>query len=158
MVSQFWRLQPKIKVSAGPCSLWRVSEESFLASSYFLFFFFSCLFAPSTAAPSACGDSQAWGLIGAVASRATATRDPSHICNLHHSSWQHQILNPLSKAGDRSCILMDAVWAHYCWATIELQKEMSIHILLVLAPNMHHSANTSRPCKVRKVLSLVTSH
>ena len=29
---------------------------------------------------------------------ATAMWDPSHVCNLHHSSWQRQILNPLSKA------------------------------------------------------------
>ena len=28
--------------------------------------------------------------------RATVMWDPSHICNLHHSSQQHQILNPLS--------------------------------------------------------------
>jgi len=28
---------------------------------------------------------------------AAATRDPSCVCNLHHSSWQCQILNPLSK-------------------------------------------------------------
>ena len=26
---------------------------------------------------------------------ATATADLSHICDLHHSSRQHQILNPL---------------------------------------------------------------
>ena len=38
---------------------------------------------------------------------ARATRDPSPICNLHHSSWQHQILNPLSKARDRTRVLMD---------------------------------------------------
>ena len=33
---------------------------------------------------------------------ATATAMPglSHICNLHHSSWQHQIPNPLSEARD----------------------------------------------------------
>ena len=38
---------------------------------------------------------------------ATATPDPSCICDLHHSSWQCQIRNPLSKAGDRtSCILV----------------------------------------------------
>ena len=30
----------------------------------------------------------------------TATRDTSHICGPHHSSWQHQILNPLSEAWD----------------------------------------------------------
>ena len=29
---------------------------------------------------------------------ATAMRDPSHVFDLHHSSWQHQILNPLSEA------------------------------------------------------------
>ena len=38
---------------------------------------------------------------------ATAARDPSHIFDLHGSSWQHQILNPLSEARDRTCILMD---------------------------------------------------
>ena len=29
---------------------------------------------------------------------ATATWDLNGICDLHHSSWQHRILNPLSKA------------------------------------------------------------
>ena len=31
---------------------------------------------------------------------AAATGDLSHICNLHHSSWQHPIPDPLSKARD----------------------------------------------------------
>jgi len=39
---------------------------------------------------------------------ATAMRDPSYVCDLHHSSWQCWILNPLSKAKDRTRILMDA--------------------------------------------------
>ena len=30
---------------------------------------------------------------------AIATRDPSHVCDLHCSSGQHQIFNPLSGAG-----------------------------------------------------------
>ena len=35
---------------------------------------------------------------------ATATRDLIHICYLHHSPWQHQILNPLKEAqGSNSC-------------------------------------------------------
>ena len=38
---------------------------------------------------------------------ATATPDPSCVCNLHHSSWQHWILNPLSEARDQTCVLMD---------------------------------------------------
>ena len=46
--------------------------------------------------------------------RATAMQDPSHVCDLHLSSLQCQILNPLSEARDRSCILMDTSWAHYC--------------------------------------------
>ena len=33
---------------------------------------------------------------------ATAKQDLSHICNLYHSSWQQQILNPLSEARDRN--------------------------------------------------------
>ena len=32
--------------------------------------------------------------------RATATPDLNHVCDLHHSSQQRQILNPLSEAGD----------------------------------------------------------
>ena len=38
----------------------------------------------------------------------TDMRDPSRVCNLHHSSRQRWILNPLSEARDRICILMDA--------------------------------------------------
>ena len=38
---------------------------------------------------------------------ATETQDPSRVCNLHHSSQQHQILNPLSKARDGIHILVD---------------------------------------------------
>jgi len=39
---------------------------------------------------------------------ATATQDPSRICNLHHSSWRRRILNPLSEARDQTYVLMDA--------------------------------------------------
>ena len=39
---------------------------------------------------------------------AIAMQDPSYICNLHHSSQQCHILNPLSEARDRTCVLMDA--------------------------------------------------
>ena len=37
----------------------------------------------------------------------TATPDLNHICNLHHSLQKPCILNPLSEARDRTCVLMD---------------------------------------------------
>ena len=40
---------------------------------------------------------------------ATATPGLSHICNLHCSLWQHQILNPLSEARDQTHTLMDTM-------------------------------------------------
>ena len=39
---------------------------------------------------------------------ATATQDPSHIYNLHYSSQQCWILNPLGEAKDQTHILMDS--------------------------------------------------
>ena len=56
---------------------------------------------------------------------ATATRDPSRVCdltyttahsqvcNLHHISQQCQIPDPLSEARDRTCILTDTKWIHF---------------------------------------------
>ena len=38
---------------------------------------------------------------------ATAIRDSSQFLNLHHSSWQCRILDPLSKARDRARAFMD---------------------------------------------------
>ena len=45
---------------------------------------------------------------------ATATQDPSCVCNPHHSLWQHWIFNPLSSARDQTRVLMDASWVLYC--------------------------------------------
>ena len=49
---------------------------------------------------------------------ATTTLDPSHVCNLHHSSWQCQIFNPLSEARDWTYILMNASQIAFHWAMI----------------------------------------
>ena len=43
---------------------------------------------------------------------ATAMQDLSHICNLHYSSRQCRILNPLSEARDQTLVLMDTSWIH----------------------------------------------
>ena len=49
---------------------------------------------------------------------ATAGWCPSHVSDLYHSSQQHQILNPLSKARNRTRVLMDTSQVHYLWATV----------------------------------------
>ena len=41
---------------------------------------------------------------------AIAMPNPSLICHLYRRSWQCQILNPLSKARDQTCSLMDTSW------------------------------------------------
>ena len=50
----------------------------------------------------------------------TATQDLSHICDLHHSSQQHQILNPLSEVMDQTCILTDTSRVRYHCATMRI--------------------------------------
>ena len=42
---------------------------------------------------------------------ATGTQDLSLVCKLYCSSQQRQILNPLSRAGDQTLLLMDTSWA-----------------------------------------------
>ena len=49
-------------------------------------------------------------LLAYATATATATRNQSHICHLHHSSWQCQILNLLSEARDGTCILVVTSW------------------------------------------------
>ena len=48
---------------------------------------------------------------------AIATWDPSHVCDLHHSSQQLRIPNSLSEARDQTHIFMDASWILFCCAT-----------------------------------------
>ena len=48
---------------------------------------------------------------------ATAMPDLSHICDLHHSSQQRQILNPMSEARDRTRNLMVTSQVHFPCAT-----------------------------------------
>ena len=81
---------------------------NYLFLSIYLFIYF-CLF---RAAPMAYGggsqassESELYSLAYAT---AMATQHPSHVCGLHYSSGQHRILNPLSEASDRTCVLTDA--------------------------------------------------
>ena len=74
---------------------------------------FVCLFCFSMAAPTAYRSSQARGWAGLqllAYTTATATWDPSHVCDLRHSSWQCRIVNPLSEARDGTHIPMNPSW------------------------------------------------
>ena len=51
---------------------------------------------------------------------ATAMQDLGHICDLHHSSWQRRLLNPLSEARDRTHNLLVPSWIRVHCATMEL--------------------------------------
>ena len=73
------------------------------------------------------GGSQARGLIRAVASslaRNRATPDRSHVCDLHHSSQQRQILNPLREARDLTCYLMVPSQICFRYATTGTPKSV----------------------------------
>ena len=55
---------------------------------------------------------------------ATAMLDLSRVCDLHHKSWQRQILNPLNKASDQTYICMDTSRV----LNLKLQWELQILI------------------------------
>ena len=59
---------------------------------------------------------------------AAATQYLSHICNLHHSSWQRWILNPLSKGRDQARVLP---WILVRVITAEPQWELQSSVLLL---------------------------
>ena len=63
--------------------------------------------------------------------RVTAARNLSRICNLHYSSRQRQILNPLSsEARDQTCVLMDASQIRSTEPEWELPKSALIPAML----------------------------
>ena len=62
---------------------------------------------------------------------ATATWDPSCICDLHHSSWQCWILNPLSEARDQTQILRNSSQTHYNWAMTGTARLFSLEYLII---------------------------
>ena len=67
----------------------------------------------SRATPAAYGSSQVRGWFGAAIKAYTTARaiwDLSHVCDLHHSSRQHWIPNPLSETRDWTHIFMDTSW------------------------------------------------
>ena len=95
----FWAGQVAQVCSKGGLSSLPLEDwlTAFLRLRFFPFFF---LF---RAAGAASRSSQARGQIRAIAAGLHYSHsdvDPSHICDLHHSSRQRWVLNPLSAARD----------------------------------------------------------
>ena len=48
--------------------------------------------------------------------------DLSSVCDLHHSSWQHWLLNPLSEARDQTRNLEVPNWIYFCCTITRIPK------------------------------------
>ena len=94
-----------------------ILSDNNIAKLFFFFFFF--WFSPTARGTPRLGAKSESELQLPAYTTATATQDPSHVYNLQHSSWQHGILNPLSKARYWTGILMVISQACYCQAMIE---------------------------------------
>ena len=81
----------------------------------------------------------------------TAMWDRSYIQDLYHSSWQHQILNPLREARGQTRIFMDTSWVcnllnrkgnshaiRFLTHCTTQQLQVYIFILLFLGPLLQH--------------------
>ena len=60
---------------------------------------------------------------------ATAMQDLSLVWDLHHSSGQHQIFNPLSEVRDRTRNPMVPSWVHFRCATTGTPESIIMMIL-----------------------------
>ena len=60
---------------------------------------------------------------------ATAMHDPSCVCDLHQSSWQRRILNPLIKAMDQIHDLVDARQIQFHCATTGTPIELFYSVI-----------------------------
>ena len=82
---------------------------------------------------------------------ATATRDLSCICHLHHSSRQHWILNPLSPARDWTHILMDTRQICYHWAIMGSLISNFVKVWLIYLKLTQNCESTLLQYKIKKI-------
>ena len=107
----------------------------------FIYFDYYYLF---RAAPVAYGSSWARGGIGAIAVGHGSVA--SRMCDLHHSSWQHQILNPLNEARDWMHILMDTSWILNLLSHNRNFKNAIFKMLYIFYPKVLLIINSSFNC------------
>ena len=88
---------------------------------------------------------------------ATAMPDPSCVCDLHHSSWQHKIINSLSKARDWTGILTDASCVRYCCATTENSFKNFFFLCLILKLEFIHYQGSCLALFISHFLSFPSS-
>ena len=89
-----------------------------LTLDFFFFFFFFCFLGPHlwhVEVPRLGVESE---LQLPANTAATATWDLSRVCDLHHSSQQCRIPNPLREARNWTHFLMDTSWVCHHWATM----------------------------------------
>ena len=126
------RTIPTLMKHLSCAGLWAGTRD---ASLYLLIFFFFLF----RATPAAYGGSQARGGIRAVATslhhRHSNSGSEPHLQNLHHSSQQYWILNPLSKARDGTRVLMDTSQA---FNPSEPQQEPCISLFKAQSSDTYH--------------------
>ena len=98
-------------------NFWSFPKCLFNFISFFFFFFFFCPFRVAPTHMEVPRPGVELELQLPAYATATATPDPSHIFDLHHSSQQRWILNPLSEAKDRTWVLVVASQIRFLWAT-----------------------------------------
>ena len=103
------------------------------------------------AKPVAYGGSQARGLIRAVAPglrHSHSNQDPNGICDLHHSSWQCQILN-LTEQGQGSNLCPHGCLVRFI--STEPRQELLIQ-LFIAAPATHVNSKLGVELELQQIL------
>ena len=140
-----------------------IGKKNYVPFAFCILFLIFFLFRVT---PVAYRRSQARGWIGAAAaSLHYSTARPGLSCfgDLHHSLWQHQILNPLSEARYRTRILMDT--SQVC--TAELWRELLDQLFLEPMGDMgtmtclvgaNDSVSSLRSCSWTRGTSCLRNH
>ena len=106
------------------CQFLLYSKVTQLYSTHFFVFFFFLGPHPWHMEVLRLGEGANWSNSCRPTATATATAMPypSCICDLYHSSRQCRILNPLSEAKDRTCVLIDTNQICFHWAKMGTPK------------------------------------